>query len=104
MHVTTNATESCINISDCMTAEEIREVTLWDEHLSALAELVPCSWSSIKTEVQKELQLHWSLRNELAVTDGIAIKGRRIIITTSLQDKAIKQLHISYMGMEKQEC
>ena len=32
--------------------------------------------------------------------DGIAIKGRRIIIPTLSQNKAINHLHINYVGIE----
>ena len=38
-----------------MTGGEIREVTLEDEYLSALVELILSGWPSAKTEVQKEL-------------------------------------------------
>ena len=40
MYITINARESYMDISDCMTAEELREVTLGDEHLSALAKCI----------------------------------------------------------------
>ena len=40
---------------DCTMAKEIREVTLEDEHLIALAELELCGWPSTKAELQKEL-------------------------------------------------
>ena len=42
-HITINAIESCTDIPDCKTAEEIRKVILEDEHLNALAELILCS-------------------------------------------------------------
>ena len=42
MHITINAMQSAMDIPGCLTVEEIREVTLEDEHLSALVELVLC--------------------------------------------------------------
>ena len=54
-----------------------------------------------KIEVQKEPQPYWSHRNEIAIVDGTAITGRRIIISASMQDKAIIQEHINHMGIEK---
>ena len=39
-----------------MIAEEIRESTLEDGHLSPLEKFIPHGWSPKKTEVQKELQ------------------------------------------------
>ena len=35
------------------------------------------------------------------VIDGITMKGRRIIIPASLQERALDQLQINYMGIEK---
>ena len=46
-----------------MGTEEIREVTLEDEHLSVLAELVLCGWLSKKADVQDERQPYWSFRD-----------------------------------------
>ena len=46
-----------------------------------------CSWPSTEPEAQRKLQLYWSFRDDIAVTDGIAITGRRIVIPDSLQDK-----------------
>ena len=57
-----------------MTAKEIREEILGHEHISALT-----------TEVQ---------------IDGISIKGRRIIIPASPQDKVRNQLTANHMGIE----
>ena len=53
-----------------------------------------------KTEEQKKLQSYWSFRDEKSVIDGIAKRGRRIIMHTSLQGKALKQLHINHMGIK----
>ena len=58
MHIAINAIESCMDIPGCMKVEEIREVTLEDEHLSVLTELALHSWLSTKTEVLKKLHLY----------------------------------------------
>ena len=42
-----------------------------------------------------------SFRNGIASIDGIAIKGRRIILPTLLQDKEINHLYINYMAIQK---
>ena len=54
-----------------------------------------------KLEVQKELKPYWLFRDQITVIDWIAIKGRRKILPISLQDKAITQLHISHMDIDK---
>ena len=78
------------DIPDRMTAEEIRIVSLEGGNFSALAEFILHSLPPTRTEVQKELQPYWLFRDETAITDRIAMKGRKITISTSLQDKALK--------------
>ena len=80
---------SCMAIPDCMTAEEIRIVTVQGEHLCAMAELILCGWPSTNAKVHKELQPYWLFWYETAIIHGIIIKGR-IIVPTSLQDKTLK--------------
>ena len=63
--------------------------TLDGEHLGMLSELMLYSWPSTKTEVQKELQPYLLFRDEIAIIDRIAMKGKRIIVLAALQDKAV---------------
>ena len=65
-----------------------------------LLELTPHGWPSFQDEVQKDLQPYWTFRDEIAIIDSIAVKGRRIIIPVVLQDKA-QQLHLNHMDIEK---
>ena len=44
-----------------------------------------CGWPLTKTEVQKELQSYWPFRHEIAITDRIAMKDKRIIVPVSLK-------------------
>ena len=64
-----------MDIPDCMAVEEIRITTLDDKHMSKLSKLILHGWPSTKHEVQKDLQPCWTLRNEIAIIDGIAVKG-----------------------------
>ena len=60
-----------------------------------MSQYVLNSWPPAKVKVHKELQPYWSFRDEIAIFDGIAMKGRRISVPASLQDKAQKQLHLN---------
>ena len=66
-----------------------------------LSDLVLHSWPLTKVEVQQELQPNWSFRDEIAIIEGIVMKGRRIIVPAVLQDKVLKQLHLNHMGIQK---
>ena len=65
-----------------------RLATLDDKYIGLLSELVLHSWPSTEAEVQKDLQPYWSFRDKIAIIDGIAVKGRRIIIPAAPQYKA----------------
>ena len=43
----------------------------------------------------------WSFREDMAVIDGIIMKGRHVIIPEVLTTHALEQLHINHMGIEK---
>ena len=44
---------------------------------------------------------HTGYRAEIAIIDGTAMKGRRIIVPEILQDKSLKQLYFYGMGIGK---
>ena len=44
---------------------------------------------------------YWPIRNELALIDYTAMKGKRIIIPFPLQKQILQQLHSNHMGIEK---
>ena len=90
MHNIFIAIESCPGIPSCMTVAEIGVTAMEDEHFNALAELIFHGWTSMKAEVQKEMQAYWLFRDTITITGGIAIKGRGIIMPPSLQQKALK--------------
>ena len=101
-HVHQNWHKSCMDIPECMTVKEVRVAFMEDEHLSALEELVLCSWPSMKAEVQKELQLYWSFGNETPITDDNVTKERIFILMS--QDKALKQLHVNHMSIDNENA
>ena len=82
-------------------AQEIRYVALEDDHLTMLSTYVMHGWPSTRSEVIRGVQQNWSFRDEVAVIDGIAMKGRNIIITASLQKRALDKIHDIHMGIEK---
>ena len=54
------------------------------ENIGILSELILHSWPLNNAEVQKELQAYWFFRDEIALLDGIAMKGRRITVPAAL--------------------
>ena len=54
-----------------------------------------------KDELHSDLRPYWSYRDDLAVTDGVDMKGRHIIIPVVLKQLVLDQLHLNHMGIEK---
>ena len=100
MCITFSVKESCMNIPDYITAEEIRIAALYDVHIGMQSELI-YDYISTKAPVQEDLQPCWSFRDEITIINNTTMKGRRIIIPAVLQNKTLKQLHLNHMGIEK---
>ncbi|KAL9964953.1 hypothetical protein ACROYT_G028670 [Oculina patagonica] len=60
--------------------QRIRDETAADPELNALKEMVHLGLPSTIQQVSALLKPYWPFRDELAVEDGIAMKGHRIII------------------------
>ena len=53
-----------------------------------------------KEEAEHSMIQYWSIRSELAITHGITMNGKKMIIPFLLQ-RQIQQLHSNHMGIEK---
>ena len=45
--------------------------------------------------------MYWTFRDDMAVIDGVIMKGRSVIIPDILKTQALDHLHINHMGIEK---
>ena len=84
-----------------MRTEEIRYAAVHDDHIDVLSTYVMYGWPSTRAEVIKEVQPYWSFRDELAVIDGITMKGIKIIMLAFLEKWGLDQLHVNHMFIEK---
>ena len=65
-----------------------------------LSELIHHILPLTKAEVQKELQLHCSFKDDIEIIGRIAKKDRRIVVPALLQDKALDQMNLQHIGIE----
>ena len=84
-----------------MTTEEIRHGTIDDDHLIELSTYVTYGWPLTRADIVNEVQPYWFFRDEVVFTDGIMMKGGKIIIPGSLQKRQSGHLHGKHMGKEK---
>ena len=96
-----NAIQSSVDMPECISIEEIQQALLQDVHLQQLKTFIIAGWPHTKDKMHTDIRPHWPYRDELAVIDGIILKGRCIIIPDSLKQQVLAQLHINHIGIEK---
>ena len=101
MDVRMDTIQTAMDMPECVSMAEIQQASSLDNHLQQLKGTIITGWPDSRDELWAELQLYWSYRDELAVIDGIILKGKCIIIPNSLKEQVLKQLHTNHMGIEK---
>ena len=79
-----DAIPSATDMPECVSVVEIQQASAQDNYLQKLKKLIIAGWSDTKDKLHTNLKPYWSSRDELVVIDGVILKGRYIIIPTSL--------------------
>ena len=58
-------------------------------------------WTTQKRQIRISIRHYWPVKSEIAMIDGFAMKGKRIIIHFLLQKQILQQLHGNHMGILK---
>jgi hypothetical protein len=80
---------------------DLRESTNLDSVLNALKEIVHIGWPESAKQVPNLVKPYWAFRDEITVEDGLLLKGDRIIIPITQQERILKKLHIPHIGIKK---
>ena len=99
MQVNINNIVASTNIPECM-MWELQHDTDQDNHLQQLKCIIK-GWPENKDSMVQDLRLYWIFQDDMAVGDGVILKGRCIVIPNTLQKQTLEQLHINHMGMYK---
>ena len=89
MYVMVDAIQVSLNIPECMSIQQIWQVSGQDEHLQQLKGYIIVGWPEIKDKVQQDIRTYWSFKDDMAVIDGIIMKGRHVIIPEILKTQAL---------------
>ena len=81
--------------------QSIREATQADDELCSLRAVIVDGWPDSQRHLAAPLRPYWSCRDELAVEDGLIMKGDRLVIPLSLQAEVLSKLHEAHQGIEK---
>ena len=96
-----DAIQTAMDMPECISMAEIQQASSQDNHLQQLKGIIITGWPDSRDELHADLQPYWSYLDELAVIDGIILKGRCIIMLNSLREQVLNQLHTNHMGIEK---
>ena len=80
---------------------ELQQALSQDNHPQKIKNIIIAGCLNNKDKIDEELKPYWSYRDELAVIDGIRLKGRQIIIPKCLRLQVVDQLHMNHMDIEK---
>ena len=76
----------------------MQEETRRDPVLRRLRHLIMDGWPESMQDLDPDLHHYWPHRDELAVHDGIILKGSRIIVPSSMRQDQLEKLHDGHQG------
>lgn len=97
-----NPVEADIKFMVSITDEKYNELqAASDDELTQLKEVILEGWPDDKADVPPELRPYWDSRAELTVSDGIVVKGTRLVIPPSMRRNMLDLIHRSHLGITK---
>ena len=99
MDIQVDAIQTATDMTECISMAEIQQASSLDNHPQQLKGIIITGWPDSRDELHVDLQPYWSYRDELAVIDGIILKGRCIIMPN--REQVLNQLYTNHIGIEK---
>ena len=81
--------------------EDIKNATSVCTDFCQLRDIILNGWPDSKVKVPYALHEYWNCRDELTETDGLILRGDRIVIPIALRPTMLKLLHVGHMGVDK---
>ena len=79
----------------------LKEKTKEDDQMKEIQHHIQNGWPDKKESCQPLAQEFWTFRDELAIVDGIILKGERIVIPKDARPSLLRNLHEGHIGIEK---
>ena len=80
---------------------KIKKATEADPDLKTLKQYIKDGFPEDKADCLESLQGYFNFREELAIIDGLILKGHCCVIHSVLYDEVLKLLHCYHMGIVK---
>ena len=93
-----------ITIASVIKLRQTRLASLQDETksdpvLQPLQRFINLGWPESMQDLPEPLRAFWCFRDELAIHDGVIVKGNRIITPSSLRSECLEKLHDGHQGL-----
>ena len=79
---------------------DIKQQTAKDPTLQTLKNVILRGWPENSSSVAKEVSEYFNVRDELAVQDGIIIKGQRCVIPKTSRQKVEEKIDQAHIGIQ----
>ena len=76
----------------------MQEETMADPFLQMLKSLIQSGWPESMQDLPNEVKPCWCFKDELSITDGLIMKGTRVIIPSSMRSESLTRLHDGHQG------
>ena len=111
--------DSCKQFSQINTVEHLpigqsttsllRTAIVEDGHMQTLKQTILAGWPDNRADVNTDIASYFSMRDELAVHDGLIFRGECVIAPQGMRKHIKKRLHLSHLGAdsvvrEAREC
>ena len=102
MDVRVDIIQTSMNVLECMSIQPIQQASAQDEHLQWLKVYIITDWPESKDQVHQDIRAYWSFKDEMAVIDGIIMKGKHVIIPEILKNQGARpNIHQSHGNRKK---
>ena len=78
--------------------ESLQEETKADSTLAELSNCIVHGWPQHMSELSESIQPYWCFRDELAILDGLIMKGCRVVMPSTMRAETLKKLHDGHQG------
>ena len=78
---------------------KIKRVTENDPDLKTLRQYIQDGFPANRSDCAESVQAYFGFREELAIVNGLIVKGHRVMIPSQLRNEVLKLLHSSHMGI-----
>ena len=71
-----------------------------DGHMQTLKQTILAGWPDNRADVNTDVASYFSMRDELAVHDGLIFRGECVIVPQGMRKHIKKRLHLSHLGAD----